>query len=154
MLRMGKFVRHMWVKVGNLILDEALLISTYNLCFYGSYHTCDISLFRRELPIFCSFLRKSPYENFIISLYILYISLFGNPDLPTKMQKFPSCLIILPILKRKSPYLSFQVYHMYGSYHQMPTLIKLLKVLISQICSNKASVICDHTPSPNPHHSE
>ena len=63
-------------------------------------HTCDISLFRRELPIFCPFLRKSPYENFIISLYILYISLFGNPGLPTKIQKFPSLFNHSPYLEK------------------------------------------------------
>ena len=30
----------------------------------GDDHTCDISLFRRELPIFFPFLRKSPYLEF------------------------------------------------------------------------------------------
>ena len=64
-------------------------------------HTCDISLFRRELPIFCPFLRKSPYENFIISLYILYISLFGNPDFPIKIQKFPSLFNHSPYLEKE-----------------------------------------------------
>ena len=47
-------------------------------------HTCDISLFQRDLPIFCQFCRKSPYLNFRKSLYNLYISLFQISDLPTK----------------------------------------------------------------------
>ena len=46
-------------------------------------HTCDISLFRRELPIFFPFLRKSPYLEF---------------------QKFPIYLIHLPIWNFRSPY--------------------------------------------------
>ena len=48
-------------------------------------HTCDISPFRRELPIFCQFVGKSPYLIFTITLYNLYISLFGISDLPTKI---------------------------------------------------------------------
>ena len=64
-------------------------------------HTCDISLFRRELPIFCLFLRKSPYENFQNFLYILYISLFGISDLPTKTQEFPSLFNHSPYLGKK-----------------------------------------------------
>ena len=65
------------------------------------YHTCDISLFRRELPIFCLFLRKSPYENFQNFLYILYISLFGISDLPTKIQEFPSLFNHSPYLEKE-----------------------------------------------------
>ena len=64
-------------------------------------HTCDISLFRRELPIFCLFLRKSPYKNFQNFLYILYISLFGISDLPTKIQEFPSLFNHSPYLGKK-----------------------------------------------------
>ena len=64
-------------------------------------HTCDISLFQRELPIFCLFLRKSPYENFQNFLYILYISLFGITDLPTKIQEFPSLFNHSPYLEKK-----------------------------------------------------
>ena len=64
-------------------------------------HTCDISLFRRELPIFCLFLRKSPYENFQNFLYILYISLFGISDLPTKIQELPSLFNHSPYLEKK-----------------------------------------------------
>ena len=75
------------------------------ICFsdkvYVCYHTCDISLFRRELPIFCLFLRKSPYENFQNFLYILYISLFGISDLPTKIQEFPSLFNHSPYLEKK-----------------------------------------------------
>ena len=65
------------------------------------WHTCDISLFRRELPIFCLFLRKSPYENFQNFLYILYISLFGISDLPTKIQEFPSLFNHSPYLEKE-----------------------------------------------------
>ena len=83
----------------------------------GPSHTCDISLFRRELPIFCPFLRKSPYENFIISLYILYISLFGNPDLPTKMQKFPSLFNHSPYFEKEiSLFVSPSVSHVGTQY--------------------------------------
>ena len=64
-------------------------------------HTCDISLFRRELPIFCLFFRKSPYENFQNFLYILYISLFGISDLPTKIQEVPSLFNHSPYLEKK-----------------------------------------------------
>ena len=64
-------------------------------------HTCDISLFRRELPIFCRFLRKSPYDNFQNFLYSLYISLFGISDLPTKIQEFPSLFNHSPYLEKK-----------------------------------------------------
>ena len=64
-------------------------------------HTCDISLFRRELPIFCLFFRKSPYENFQNFLFILYISLFGISDLPTKIQEFPSLFNHSPYLEKK-----------------------------------------------------
>ena len=67
--------------------------------FYG--HTCDISLFRRELPIFYLFLRKSPYESFQNFLYILYISLFGISDLPTKIQEFPSLFNHSPYLEKE-----------------------------------------------------
>ena len=57
-------------------------------------HTCDSSLFRRYLPIFCPFLRKSPYQNFRISFYILNISLFPSlfnhsPCLKKKITSFP-----------------------------------------------------------------
>ena len=64
-------------------------------------HTCDISLFRRQLPIFCPFLRISPYEYFQNFLYILYISLFGISDLPTKIQEFPSLFNHSPYLEKK-----------------------------------------------------
>ena len=63
-----------------------------------SLHTCDISLFQRELPIF---LRKSPYQNFRISFYIVYISLFGILDLPIKFWEFPSMFNHSPYLKKK-----------------------------------------------------
>ena len=71
----------------------------------------DISLFRRDLPIFkqISLLGisefpyisyTSPYLEFQISLFKIY-------------KKFLLCLIILPILKSKSPYLASQMDHMY-----------------------------------------
>ena len=62
-------------------------------------HTCDIFLFRRNLPTFCPFLRKSPYQNFRISFYILYISLFGISGLPTKIWEFPPLFNHSPYLK-------------------------------------------------------
>ena len=68
---------------------------------YKLLHTCDISLFRRELPIFCLFFRKSPYENFQNFLYTLYISLFGISDLPTKIQEFPSLFNHSPYLEKE-----------------------------------------------------
>ena len=61
----------------------------------------DISLFWRELPIFCPFLRKSPYQNFRISFFILYISLFGISGLPTKIWEFTSLFNHSPYLKKK-----------------------------------------------------
>ena len=64
-------------------------------------HTCDISLFLRDLPIFCPFLRKSHYQNLRISFYILYISLFGISGLPTKIWEFPSLFNHSPYLKKK-----------------------------------------------------
>ena len=65
------------------------------------WHTCDISLFQRELPIFCPFFRKSPYQNFRISFYTLYSSLFGISGLPTKIWEFP--------LSNHSPYLKKKI---------------------------------------------
>ena len=51
---------------------------------------------------FCLFLRKSPYENFLNILYILFISLFGISDLPTKIQEFPSLFNHSPYLEKKT----------------------------------------------------
>ena len=74
-------------------------------------YVCDISLFRRDLPIS----EGSPYfsanlliSNFKISLYNVhvYISLF-------EINNFLLCLIILPISKSKYPYIASQMYHMY-----------------------------------------
>ena len=65
---------------------------------FSLHHTCDISLFRRELPIFCLFLRLSPYENF---QNFLYISLFGISDLPTKIQEFPPLFNHSPYLEKE-----------------------------------------------------
>ena len=65
------------------------------LCMKHQRHTCDFSLFRRELPIFCLFLRKSPYEHFQTFLFILNISLFGISDLLTEIQEFPSSITCL-----------------------------------------------------------
>ena len=78
-------------------------------------HTRDISLFRRELPIFCLFLRKSPYENFQNFLYILYVSLFGISDLPTKIEEFPSLFNHSPYLEKKiSLFVFWDVSHVCG----------------------------------------
>ena len=53
-------------------------------------HTCDITLFWRDLPIFEQ------------------VSLFGISDLPTKNQEFPSLFNYSPL------YLASQMYHMYA----------------------------------------
>ena len=101
-------------KVGSILLSACPCVCLKKKLKLG-FHTCDISLFRRELPIFCPFLRKSPYENFIISLYILYISLFGNPDLPTKIQKFPSLFNHSPYLEKEISLFVFpSVSHVWG----------------------------------------
>ena len=67
-------------------------------------YVCDISLFRRDLPIFQQIslfrISKFPY------IYNVYISLF-------EINNFLLCLIILPISKSKSPYMASQMYHMY-----------------------------------------
>ena len=103
------------------ITVEITFLRTFKMGnFCSQSHTCDISLFRRELPIFCPFLRKSPYENFINSLCILYISLFGNPDLPPKIQKFPS-------LFNHSPYLEKEI-----SLFVFPS--------VSHVCSHNSNV--------------
>ena len=77
----------------------------------GPAHTCDISLFRRDLPILeqISLFRISEFP------YIFYTSpyLEFQISLP-KSKNFLLCLIILPIWKGKSPYLASQMYHMYG----------------------------------------
>ena len=60
-------------------------------------YVCDISLFRRDLPIFQQIslfrISKFPYT----CIYNVYISLF-------EINNFLLCLIILPISKSKSPY--------------------------------------------------
>ena len=74
-------------------------------------HTCDISLFRRDLPIFeqISLFRisKFPYLTYTSPYFKFQISLF-------EIKNFLLCLIILPILESKSPYLASQMYHMYA----------------------------------------
>ena len=52
-----------------------------------------------KISEFPSMSYTSPYLEFQVSL--------------PKFENFLLCLIILPIWKRKSPYLSFQMYHMY-----------------------------------------
>ena len=44
---------------------------------FTAWHTCDSSLFRRDLPIFCTFLIKSPYQNFRISFYIIHLPIWN-----------------------------------------------------------------------------
>ena len=74
-------------------------------------HTCDISLFRRDLPIFEQIslfgISKFPYITYTSPYFKFQISLF-------EIKNFLLCLIILPILKSKSPYLASQMYHMYA----------------------------------------
>ena len=73
-------------------------------------HTCDISLFRRDLPIFEHIslfgISKIPYITYTSPYFKFQISLF-------EIKNFLLCLIILPISKSKSPYLASQMYHMY-----------------------------------------
>ena len=82
----------------------------------GFRHTCDISLFRRDLPIFeqisLSGISKFPYITYTSPYFKFLISLF-------EIKNFLLCLIILPILKSKSPYLASQMYHMYGFRYQI-----------------------------------
>ena len=60
-------------------------------------HTCDTSLFRRDLPIF----DKSPYLEFpyifYTYMYMLHVSLFGISDLPVKNHQVSS---LFPYLER------------------------------------------------------
>ena len=57
-----------------IIITELLQSQIFTFSLHC--HTCDIFLFRRALPIFCPFMRKSPYEKFQnFHIYILYISL-------------------------------------------------------------------------------
>ena len=105
-------------------------------------HTCDISLFRRELPIFCLSCTKSPYEKFQNLLYILYISLFGISDLPTKLQEFPSLFNHSPYLENKiSLFVFWDVSHVWVndsilyfvfslSHQYKPHLLNLTKYII------------------------
>ena len=73
-------------------------------------HTCDISLFRRNLPIFQQIslfeILKFPYITFTSPYFKFQIPLF-------EIKNFLLCLIILPISKSKSPYLASQINHMY-----------------------------------------
>ena len=73
-------------------------------------HTCDISLFRRDLPIFEQIslfgISEFPYISYTSPYLEFQISLF-------KIKKFLLCLIILPILKSKTPYFASQMDHMY-----------------------------------------
>ena len=82
-------------------------------------HTCDISLFRRDLPIFEQTslfgISKLPYITYTSPYFKFQISLF-------EIKNFLLCLIILPILKCKSPYLASQMYHMYASDQSRYTL--------------------------------
>ena len=81
------------------------------LACHSLRHACDISLFRRNLPIFeqislfgisefTYISYTSPYLEFQISLF--------------KINKYLLCLIIHAILKSKSSYLASQMDHMYG----------------------------------------
>ena len=73
-------------------------------------HTCDNSLFQRDLPIFEQIslfgISKFPYITYTSPYFKFLISLF-------EIKNFLLLLIILPILKSKSPYLASQMYHMY-----------------------------------------
>ena len=70
-----------------------------------------ISLFQRDLPIFEQIslfgISEFPYISYTSPYLEFQISLF-------KIKKLLLCLIILPILKSKSPYLASQMDHMYG----------------------------------------
>ena len=69
-------------------------------CHLGSIHVIS-PYFGGSSLYFAHFLRKSPYENFQNFLYILYISLFGISDLPTKNPEFPSLFNHSPYLEKK-----------------------------------------------------
>ena len=87
-----------------------ILLRTDGSCAKKSLiiHTCDISLFRRDLCIFCPFLRKSPYLEFDkFPTYLIHL-----PILNFRSPFQTSRILFLLIWKRKSPYLSSQMYHM------------------------------------------
>ena len=84
-----------------------------------TWHTCDISLFRVSSLYFPIFEKISLFG---ISefLYISYTSPYLEYQISLSNSKNSLlCLIILPILKRKSPYLSSQMYHMYVTWVSM-----------------------------------
>ena len=74
-------------------------------------HTCDVSLFRRGLPVLDKIslfgISEFSYMSYTSRYFEFWISLL-------QVKKFLLCLSILPIWKRKSPCLASQVYHMYG----------------------------------------
>ena len=57
--------------------------------------------FRGNSLYFVCFQENLPMINFRISLYILYISVFGISDLPNKIQNFPSLFNHSPDLEKK-----------------------------------------------------
>ena len=109
-------------------------LSLHACLHYLQEHTCDISLFRRELPIFSQFLRKSPYENFQNFLYILCFSLFGISDLPTKIQEFPSLFNHSPYLEKK-----ISLFVFWDVSHVCPRMKKILLKIKALECSQDFS---------------
>ena len=92
--------------------DTCYMLGLLHMTFMvGGTHTCDISLFWRVLPIFEQIslfgISNFPYKAYTSPCFKFQISLF-------EIKNFLLCLIILPILKSKSPYLASQMYHMYG----------------------------------------
>ena len=90
--------------------NELLILSDlYRLANLVTFHhTCNISLYfahfwenlLTKISEFPSISYTSPYSEFQVSL--------------PRSEDFLLCLIILPIWKRKSPYYSFQMDHMYA----------------------------------------
>ena len=91
-------------KVGGINIQTAMKHGYVFFCHFG--HTCDIPLFHRDLPIFEQIslfgISKFPYITYTSPYFKFQISLFEIKNL--------LCLVILPILKSKSPYLASQMY--------------------------------------------
>ena len=88
---------------------------------------CDISLFRMDLPIFEQIslfgISKFPYITYTSPYFKFLISLF-------EIKNFLLCLIILPISKSKSPYLAFQMYHMYAELRDTKNQGQKMKIIV------------------------
>ena len=97
-------------------------------------HTCDISLFRRDLPIFEQIsqtgISKFTYITYTSPYFKVQISLF-------EINYFLLFLIILPISKNKSPSLAF---HMYVIRRKKNWLRKLMRFLTKMTANLKSGL--------------